>query len=144
MSLRVRRDVEHKDLPWHCRYVGQPELGDKNRATIVRSSIDVACSSNVAVFLTEMGFKLEYEFISKGFMFKKGRMKVLVAKIFRMNPATQAVDNIEPISNSYLVELSVVAPSGQDGLADEMKAFAEQLKPLVQLEKIDHRRLMNA
>lgn len=139
MVLRVRKDVERKDLPWHCRYIGQPELGDKNRATLVRSSIDVACSNNIGQFLLEMGFKPEYEFTSEGFMFKKGRMKVVVAKIFRMPVA----NNTPPaeLSQSYLVELSVVAPSGQENLADEMKAFADQLKPLVQLEKIDHRRL---
>lgn len=140
--LRVRQDIERKDMPWHCRYLGQQELGDKNRATIVRSSIDVACSGNISQFLTEMGFKMEYEFISKGYMFKKGRMKVMVSKIFRMT-TPNSVEGIEMVSQSYLVELSVVAPSGQDALADEMKAFAEQLKPLVQLDKIDHRRLTN-
>ena len=143
MTLRVRRDcdIERKDFPWHCRYVGQPEMGDKNRATLVRSSIDVACSSNIQQFLSEMGFKMDYEFISQGFMFKKGRMKVLVSKIFRL-VVPGNFDNGEAISNSYLVELSVVANAGQDSLAEEMKAFAEQLKPLVHLDKIDHRRLM--
>lgn len=66
-------------------------------------------------------------------MFRKGRMKITVSKIFKINQ--------EPISQSYLVELSVLAPSGQDGLAEEMRQFAEQLKPLVQLDKIDYKRL---
>ncbi len=35
------------------RYVGQPELG--NRPTVVRSCYDIACSSNVVEFLTELG-----------------------------------------------------------------------------------------
>jgi len=144
-SLRVRRCIEpeRKDMPWHLRYLGQPELGDKNRATLVRSCVDVAVSGNVVPFLQEMGFKLDYEFLSKGFMFKKGRMKVLVSKVSRV-PDQSGPPQSEPllISHSYLVELSVVAAStGQEGLADEVKAFAEQLKPLVYLEKIDHRRL---
>lgn len=91
-----------------------------------------------------MGFKLDYQFTSKGFIFKKGRMKVTVAKIFQsstIDPQTGVFQDHHPVSNSYLVELSVVAPSGQDGLADEVKAFADQLKPLVVLDKIDHRRV---
>lgn len=146
-SLRVRRCLEQdkKEMPWHLRYLGQPELGDKNRATLVRSCVDVAVSGNVASFLQEMGFKLDFEYLAKGFMFKKGRMKVTVAKISRLpdNVPSNALPPPEPflISHSYLVELSVVTPSGQEGLAEEVKAFAEQLKPLVSLDKIDHRRL---
>lgn len=66
-------------------------------------------------------------------MFRKGRMKVTVSKIFKVNSS-------ESISQSYLVELSVLAPTGQDVIAEDMRIFAEQLKPLVQLEKIDYKR----
>lgn len=38
-------------------------------------------------------------------------------------------ENLDPVTLSYLVELSIVAPSGQEAIADEMKAFSEQLKP---------------
>ena len=68
-------------------------------------------------------------------MFRKGRMKITVSKIFKVSQ--------DPISQSYLVELSVLAPSGQDAIAEDMRVFAEQLKPLVQLEKIDYKRLAN-
>lgn len=146
--LRVRQDLERKDYPWHLRYLGQPEIGDKTRATLVRSCIDVACSNNVCKFLTEMGFKKDYEFYSKGYMFKKGRLKVIVAKIFHV-PTSEvgqqqpvfADSNVQTVTQSYLVEVSIVAPSGSDPLADEIKQFADQLKPLVNLEKIDPRRL---
>lgn len=37
--------------------------------------------------------------------------------------------NLEPVSNSHLVELSVVAPQGQEQIGEDMKNFAEQLKP---------------
>lgn len=60
-------------------------------------------------------------------------MKITVQKIFK---ASQ-----EPFSQSYLVELSVLAPSGQDAVAEDMRVFAEKLKPLVMLEKIDYKRL---
>lgn len=74
-------------------------------------------------------------------MFRKGRMKVTVSKIFKMGQGK--MDSVEPISQSYLVELSVLAPSGQDAIAEDMRVFAEQLKPLVHLEKIDYKRLVH-
>ena len=43
---------------------------------------------------------------------------------------------IRPFSGSHLVELSVLAPSGSDAIAEDMKNFAEQLRPLVSLDKI--------
>lgn len=132
MTLRVRK-AQDVDAPYQLRYIGQPELGDRTRPTLVRSSLDIACSPHVVDFLTEMGFRVDFEYITKGYMFRKGRMKVTVSKIFKVNSA-------EPISQSYLVELSVLAPTGQDAIAEDMRIFAEQLKPLVQLEKIDYKR----
>ncbi|CAL1265959.1 unnamed protein product [Larinioides sclopetarius] len=142
LILRARQALDHPEMPWHLRYIGQPEIGDKNRATMIRSCIDVDTSNNVVQFLNELGFRLDYEFVLKGFMFRKGRMKVTVAKVCRLLQQNNP-DSIEPVSQSYLVELSVVAPTGQEALADEMKAFSEQLKPLVQLDKFDHRRLQH-
>lgn len=145
LHLRIRRPLEHNaECPWQLRYIGQPELG--NRPTIVRSCYDIACSDNAVEFLTELGCRLEYEFVAKGFLFRKGRMKVTVSKIFKTlpsaNPNTMmgGQEPLEPLSASHLVELSVLAPSGNDAVADDMKNFAEQLKPLVMLDKIDPRR----
>lgn len=144
LPLRVRRALDVKDAPFQLRYIGQQELGDKNRATVVRSSIDMACSATIVEFLTELGCRIDFEYIARGYMFRKGRMKVTVSKIFKVNGLSNAPgDSMEPISQSYLVELSVLAPTGQDAIADDMRIFAEQLKPLVQLEKIDYKRLGN-
>ena len=52
---------------------------------MLRNSIDVGCTPNVLEFLAEMGFKQEYEFMCKGFMFRKGRMKILVYKIYKVS-----------------------------------------------------------
>ncbi|KAL2730893.1 mediator of RNA polymerase II transcription subunit 18-like [Vespula squamosa] len=141
LLLRVRRALDYQDMPWQLRYIGQPELGDKSRPTIVRSSIDIATSSTVVEFLTELGCRLDFEYIARGYMFRKGRMKVTVSKIFKMGQQGKIPESVEAISQSYLVELSVLAPSGQDAIAEDMRIFAEQLKPLVQLEKIDYKRL---
>lgn len=142
LLLRVRRALDYPEMPWQLRYIGQPELGDKSRPTIVRSSIDIGTSSTVVDFLTELGCRLDYEYIIRGYMFRKGRMKVTVSKIFKMCQG-KVPESVEPISQSYLVELSVLAPSGQDAVAEDMRIFAEQLKPLVQLEKLDYKRLIH-
>jgi len=130
--------------PWQMRYLGQPEISAQ-RSTVVRSCHDIACSDNAVEFLSQLGFRLEFEFASKGWIFRKGRMKITVSKIFKILPAgpthppppANAKPNgpneaLEPLSNSHLVELSVLAPSG----AEDMKNFAEQLRPLVSLDKI--------
>ena len=121
------------------------ELGQ--RATSVRSCYDIACSENAVEFLTELGCRLEFEYVAKGFVFRKGRMKITVSKIHKIaqgppQPNGPPQEALEPMTASHLVELSVLAPSGSDVVADDMKNFAEQLKPLVQMDKIDPRRAM--
>ena len=110
-------------------------------------------SDNAVEFLTQLGFRLDYEFAAKGTIFRKGRMKITVSKIFKIVqpepfpggpqpsttvPATEG--NLEPLSGSHLVELSVQTHSGDDTVAEDMKNFAEQLKPVIFLDKIDPRR----
>ena len=82
--------------------------------------------------------RLEYEFVCKGSIFRKGRIKVTVSKVYKIIGA----DNLEGVTGSHLVELSVLAPSGQDAVGEDMKNFADQLKPLVMLDKFDIRRAM--
>jgi len=134
LLLRVRRSNDPSDasMPFQLRYIGNPEMGDAKRPTLLRASFDISCSPTIIEFLTEMGCRLEFEYTIRGYLFRKGRMKISVSKIFKINQ--------EPISQSYLVELSVIAPV-QDAIAEEMRVFAEKLKPLVQLEKIDYKRL---
>lgn len=140
--FRVRHALDHPDAPDHIRYLGQAEMGDRTRPTLVRACLDVACSNNVREFLTEMGFRMDHDYVAKGMFFHKGRMKVLVYKIYRLiQPGSTDQKNLEQLGNSHLVELSVVAPLGQEQIGEDMKNFSEQLKPLVTLEKFDHRRL---
>lgn len=114
----------------------------------MRSCYDIACSENAVEFLTELGCRLEFEYVAKGFVFRKGRMKITVSKIHKVasgpplpngGPPAEA---LEALTASHLVELSVLAPSGSDAVADDMKNFADQLKPLVNMDKIDPRRQM--
>ena len=54
---------------------------------------------------------------------------VLYFRFHQQVPKPGQIDALEPLSMSRLVELSVVAPSGSETVADDMRTFAEQLKP---------------
>ena len=126
--LRARHSLSHPAVPWHLRYLGQPEVGDK--------SLDVSASHSLPDFLNEMGFRMDHEFVANGHVFRRGALKVVVSKLSRVLVPGNT-ENTERLSLSYLVELSVLAPAGQDTVSEDMRSFAEQLKPLVHLEKID-------
>jgi len=64
LLLRVRRALG-RDAPFQMRYLGNPEV-DQRRPTLVRSCMDCACTNGILEFLTEMGFRLEFEYIAKG------------------------------------------------------------------------------
>ncbi|KAJ8023419.1 Mediator of RNA polymerase II transcription subunit 18 [Holothuria leucospilota] len=135
VMLRARRSLDQADSPWQLRYLGQTDLSDKSRAVTVRSYLDALTSDTLPAFLNDIGFRLDHEFVAKGHMFRKGKMKVLVSKLFKFQKPND-LQNLEAMTSSRLVELSVVAPSGSENIADDMKVFAEQLKPLVSMDKV--------
>lgn len=66
MLLRVRKAQDVLDAPYQLRYIGQPEIGDRTRPTLVRSSIEIACTSTVIEFLMELGCRVDFEYLNKG------------------------------------------------------------------------------
>ena len=66
--LRVRKALDARDMPYQLRYIGQPDLGDKNRPTVVRSSLDIACSGMLIEFLNELGCRVDFEYSVKGLL----------------------------------------------------------------------------
>jgi mediator of RNA polymerase II transcription subunit 18 len=68
LLLRVRRSNDPADshMPFQLRYIGNPELGDAKRPTLVRASFDISCSPSIIDFLTEMGCRMEFEYTVKG------------------------------------------------------------------------------
>ncbi|XP_042864374.1 mediator of RNA polymerase II transcription subunit 18-like [Penaeus japonicus] len=137
VMLRVRRAVDHPELPYQLRYVGFPEIGT---SALLRNCLDVAVSSNVCEFLQELGAKIDHEFITKGYVMKKGRIKVTIFKMYKMGSG-MTKDNLEPLTMSHLVELSVLTTKTDKSVADDLRNLADQLRPLVQLERVDYRRL---
>ena len=49
---------------------------------------------------------------------------------------------MEPLSASHLVEVSVTTTRTDEAVADDLRNFADQLRPLVILEKINYQRPM--
>ena len=81
VSLRVRYAVD--DLPnpiYHLRYVASADL-DRNQSVSVRQFHDCCVTKSIQTFLPELGFTFDYDFFAKGYIFRKGRMKITVAKI---------------------------------------------------------------
>jgi mediator of RNA polymerase II transcription subunit 18 len=139
VSVRVRRSLLAPDQPATLSYLGNPELGDKSRPTAVRTCVEVSCTPNVCAFLQELGFRIEFEYVTHGWRFTKNRLRATVAKIHTIvNPPN--LDQLVPMSKSHLVEVSLVSGSGDERVANEVHLFATQLQPLVSLEKKDPRR----
>ena len=141
-------------MPWQLKYVGGVEAGVKH--SLMRNQVTVGCSENVTSFLTELGFRANTEFLNKGYLYRKGRLKIVVSKLCKMKEAGKTDDNsLEKITNSHLIEASITVPAGSEDPGRELqvgipyysvvysdfKAFADQLKPLVDMKKEDHRKL---
>jgi hypothetical protein len=85
ISLRVR--YARDDLPnpiYHLRYVASADL-DKSQNVSVRQFHDCCVTKNIQTFLQELGFTYDHEFFAKGDIFRKGRIKITVAKISTVN-----------------------------------------------------------
>lgn len=137
VSVRVKKPLSHPEQPWMMIYVGQPEVGDKSRPTTVRTCVEVNCTPNVCSFLQELGFTLDYEYLSHGWMFHRNRLKIVVTKLSKIVQGN--VDQSLPLSKSHLVEVSTLSSAGHDQAPIEVQSFSEQLKPLINLDKFDPR-----
>ncbi|KAF2360259.1 hypothetical protein FHG87_008987 [Trinorchestia longiramus] len=138
VMLRVRKALDHPDLPWQLRYTGQPEVG--NRPALLRNCLDVPVSSNICDFLHELGAKVDHEYVSKGYILRKGRIKVTVFKVFKVGSGG-GKDGLEGVTKSHVVELSALTTRVDETIATDIRILADQLKPLVNLQNLDYRRL---
>lgn len=134
-KLKVRQSLDTPEAPWHLVYHGQLELGDSSRPAGVRTVISAACSHTLTDCLREMGFLPIGELVLKGQVFRKGGVKALVFTMYQ--PGDTDMESTQPFSQTYLVELTAFASSNQDRASDELRNFAECLKPIVNMEKTD-------
>ena len=134
-NLRLRRSLDYPENPMNLRYIGVPNA-DTKKSVMTRTCIDCNCSQDIPGFLQLMGFVKDFEYIMKGHIFRKGGMKILVYKIFKIASEFQSNpnDRLEPFTSSHSVELTVVLPQISTEVMEAMKDFAETLKPIVNLE----------
>ncbi|XP_019850211.1 PREDICTED: mediator of RNA polymerase II transcription subunit 18-like [Amphimedon queenslandica] len=133
--LHVRQSLDLPNAPLILSYHGQLEISDPNRPTAVRTCVHAGCSHNLVEYLREIGFVPVYEFFMKGFLFKKGPMKILVFQLLQSDQGD--VESAQLVAPNYLIEMSAVAASGQDAVGLEMKNMAEHLKSIVIMDKTD-------
>ena len=135
MSLRARRSLLFEGYPWLLTYYGHTDSADSSRPVAVRTCVQAGTSEELPKFLSCIGFKKDFELISKGHVFKKGDMRIIISKFYSPVKDPSYPDGYQPLAEEYLVELSAVNPKICEVLAREMHTFAEQLKPLVYFEK---------
>ena len=81
----------------------------------MRNQVTVGCSENVTSFLTELGFRADTEFLSKGYLYRKGRIKIVLAKLCKMKePGQHQEQNLLPLTKSHMVEISVTTIAGTE------------------------------
>ncbi|OQV21833.1 putative Mediator of RNA polymerase II transcription subunit 18 [Hypsibius exemplaris] len=143
--VRTARSLIQNVVPWKFQYYGT-EQSDSNRSVTQRQIIDACCSVKIPTFLQEgLGFQMDFEYIMKGYSFAKNRVKISVGRVYTAprDASGSSVLAGEPVSGSYLVEVSTVAFGGNtDEPSDkDVIQFAEQLKSIVKLERFDPKRL---
>ena len=68
-------------------------------------------------------------------------MKICVSRLHKI-PEKGLFQNAMQMTDSYLVEVTLNTLVQQDSLCDDMRSFAEYLKPIVVLDKLDAKRVV--
>uniref|UniRef100_A0A915ENK4 Mediator of RNA polymerase II transcription subunit 18 n=1 Tax=Ditylenchus dipsaci TaxID=166011 RepID=A0A915ENK4_9BILA len=117
-------------LYWHCRYIGIPEADLKSPVTVRKTLDSMIFSTDMMVFVKTLGLRMEYEFIADGWLFTtatKENIRILVYKVEHTEEiGNYSKSNLKPLTESYLVEATVVLPDGQphDMAAKALREFA--------------------
>ncbi|KAE9413317.1 hypothetical protein Angca_007054, partial [Angiostrongylus cantonensis] len=141
-QLRRRFNVDSfTSHQWQFRYIGGPEP-DQKCPVIVRKVIDsIAYSHLMMDFVKTLGLRMDYEYIAKGTVWTNGIMKVVISQIQRTEKAGHYdQSNLKRFADSYLVEISACLPDSAEysATAKQLRDFADQLLPLVEMEKVDY------
>lgn len=134
--LKARKSLLDDRYPWLLSYYGTSDVSDHSRPVGIRTCIQSGTSPELPNFLTAIGFQKDFELIIKGHVFQKEEMKIIISQFFSVLARKDSSEQ-QPISKDYLIELSAINPKYDEKLAEKMKNFAEQLKPLVFFEKVN-------
>ncbi|VDP18630.1 unnamed protein product [Onchocerca flexuosa] len=144
VTVRLRRKFGGPDansFQWHFRYMGAAEP-DVHCPTIIRKSIDsLIYSSNMMEFVKTLGLRMDYEYLTKGYLFTKGNIKIIINNITRTEKiGTYDPNVLKPLSDSLLIEMSVALPDTKEYMttAKALRSFADQLSPICDMQKVEY------
>lgn len=76
VQVRMRRRMHQDSHSWHCKYIGTPEP-DPRCPTIVRKTLGSTINSaNMMEFLKALGLRMDYEYLTDGYMYTWGNIRV--------------------------------------------------------------------
>ncbi|CAI5440013.1 unnamed protein product [Caenorhabditis angaria] len=144
VSIKIRRRFKPDIVfhnQWLFRYIGVPEP-DAKCPVIVRKVINSICySQDCMTFAKTLGLRMDYEYMAKGKLWTKGNIKIATNILSRTErPGQYDPASIKPVSDSVLVEISCALPESAEYTmaAKQIRDFADQLMPLVCMEKVDY------
>ncbi|ULU12799.1 hypothetical protein L5515_001867 [Caenorhabditis briggsae] len=142
IKLRRRFRTEHQiQNYWQLKYIGVPEP-DQKCPTIVRKEISsLVHSQDMMTYAKSLGLRMDYEYITQGKLWTKGNIKILHSTLTRtLRAGTYDSSSLKSMSDSALVEISISLPESAEYMpaAKSLRDFADQLMPLVNMEKIDY------
>lgn len=131
-------------FPIQMKYCGTVDgANTKSKLANSRTVVTVACNKDPDEFLKQLGFTMMFEAQIKGHFYRKGHIKVVVAKLVNITK-TFDQSKLDKVNTSHIVEASLSSSSRDDRAAEELSRFAQGLKPIVNLEKMDLRTIMGA
>ncbi|CZR14431.1 Mediator of RNA polymerase II transcription subunit 18 [Caenorhabditis elegans] len=142
IKLRRRFRTEHRiQNYWQLKYIGVPEP-DQKCPTIVRKEISsLVHSQDMMTYAKSLGLRMDYEYMTQGKLWTKGNIKILHSILTSTSRAgTYDSNSIKSVSDSALVEISISLPESAEYMpaAKSLRDFADQLMPLVNMEKVDY------
>lgn len=106
---------------------------------VTRSVVRAHVQANPAKFLTDLGFKMDYEVVMKGKRYKSKQIETTIYKVQKV-PKLGDTSNTTDISSQSLVEMTMQVHNLADPSIVQLLNMAETLKPIVKLEKYDPNR----
>ena len=142
IHVTVCKSVGQDHLPYQLKYVGTTGSTNRNKVAMTRSVVTVACNREPDSFLKELGFTLQYETQLHGHLYRKGIIKIKVARL--LSKINFDMAKYESASTSFLVEVSAPSNVRDETVSNEIKKFAQSLHPIIHLDKIDPKKMQQA
>ncbi|CAL2028944.1 unnamed protein product [Caenorhabditis brenneri] len=140
LRRRFRADQQIQNY-WQLKYIGVPEP-DTKCPTIVRKEISsLVHSQDMMTYAKALGLRMDYEYLTQGKLWTKGNIKIIHSTLTKtLRPGVYDSTSLKAISDSSFVEVSVSLPESIEYMpvAKQVRDFADQLMPLVHMEKVDY------